>query len=194
MREGESNKACIERKRGFNMKFKVGDKVRIKSKEELERIKDFTCSLNNRMKEYAGDMVEITSIDKTYNGKEFVRIKENGWAWDIRAIEEIIVTKQELLSMPIGTKIITDAEDEDYRIWIKIDDKFANNYDTDCRIDDYDINDDLTLDVDSDFGLRIVKIEKPTYETVYEMHEIKEMTIAEIEKALGHPVKIIKED
>ena len=40
-----------------------------------------------------------------------------------------------------------------------------------------------------------MKVEEPTYKTIYEYEaELQEMTVAEIEKALGHPVKIIKED
>ena len=45
------------------------------------------------------------------------------------------------------------------------------------------------------FGNKIIEIQIPTYETIYKADkEVKEMTIAEIEKELGYPVKIIKED
>ncbi len=177
------------------MKFKIGDKVRIKSKEELEGIKDFTCSLNDKMKEYAGDIVEITSIDKIYSGEEFVKVKENDWSWDIRAFKLLKIDKQKLLKMPIGTKITTNAEDEDYRTAIKVRDDAFKFLEDGYQLDDYEINNDLTLDIDSDYGTRIMKVEEPTYKTIYEYEaELQEMTVAEIEKALGHPVKIIKED
>ncbi len=105
-------------------------------------------------------------------------------------------TKQELLDMPVGTKIYTDAKDEDYQVWVK-----TSKVDFNCNYSDYidedDINNDLTLDedIDEDCGTKIIKIEKPTYETIYDYStEVQEMTVAEIEKALGHAVKIIKED
>ena len=41
----------------------------------------------------------------------------------------------------------------------------------------------------------IIKVERPTYTTVFERdEEVKEMTIAEISKALGYEVKIVKEE
>lgn len=71
-------------------------------------------------------------------------------------------------------------------------DVFRND-DSDVLVD-YDINDDLTIN-DEDLGTRIIKVEVPTYETEYDSSgEVKEMTIAEISKALGYEVKIIKED
>lgn len=177
------------------MKFKVGDKVRIKSKEELEDIKDFTCSLNEKMKEFAGDIAEISKIGKDFRDKEYARVKENDWSWDLRAFEILKVTKQELLDMPIGTKITTNAENEDYRIATKVRKDAFEFLEDMYTLNDYEINDDLTLDIDLDYGTKIIKIEKPTYETVYDYKaELREMTVAEIEKELGHPIKIIKED
>lgn len=103
------------------------------------------------------------------------------------------VTKKELLDMPIGTKITTDAKK--YNVYVKVDEDCFRNEAADF-INDCDIEDDLTLDVcDEDYGTRIIKIEEPTYSTIYDYStEAKEMTVAEIEKALGHAVKIIKEE
>lgn len=100
------------------------------------------------------------------------------------------LTKQELLDMPLGTKITTDQEKNN--IYTRYAKNFFKNDLANC-IAGYDINDDLTL-ADKTYGTKIIKVEKPTYETIYEHQEPKEMTVAEIEKALGYGVKIIKED
>lgn len=52
------------------------------------------------------------------------------------------------------------------------------------------------LDKDGDEIYDIMKVERPAkYETVFIRDtEVKEMTIAEIEKELGYPIKVIKED
>lgn len=99
--------------------------------------------------------------------------------------------KKELLELPIGTKITTD--NDEHNVFIRVaEDEFRNDY-GDLLVD-FDINDDLTIN-DKDCGTRIIKVEVPTYETEYDCSgEVKEMTIAEISKALGYEVKIIKED
>lgn len=49
--------------------------------------------------------------------------------------------------------------------------------------------------VDEDMGTKIIKIEEPIYKTVYDYtSEVQEMTISEIEKVLGHKVKIINNE
>ena len=52
------------------------------------------------------------------------------------------------------------------------------------------------LDKDGDEIYDIMKVERPAkYETVFIRDtKVKEMTIAEIEKELGYPIKVIKED
>ena len=93
--------------------------------------------------------------------------------------------------MPVGTKITTDAEeDNEYFYTGKA---FESK---DYRLKEYEINEDLTLNAeDKDNGTRIIKIEVPEYSTIYKYStEIQEMTIAEIERKLGHPVKIVKEE
>ena len=119
---------------------------------------------------------------------------------ELNELELVLIkkpTKQDLFDMPVGTKIYTDAKDEDYQVWVK-----TSKEDFNCNYNDYidenDINEDLTIDedkTDEDYGTKIIKIEKPTYETIYDYStEVQEMTVAEIEEALGHAVKIIKED
>ena len=99
-------------------------------------------------------------------------------------------TKEELLELPIGTKITTDLKE--HNVFVKTcENEFKSD---DCEIiSDYDIKDDLSIK-DKDYGTKILKIEIPTYETIYDTtKEVKEMTMNEICKELGYNVKIIKE-
>lgn len=177
------------------MKFKVGDIVRFVGKysDHVNYIEK-DIPLKDLVNQY-GNKLTISAIRKNYDE---IHIKEdNFWCFKEEELEFINAkpTKQELLDMPVGTKIYTDAEDEEYQVWVKgIDGDFYNK-DND-NLDENDINDDLTLYIyGTDYGTKIIKIEVPTYEIVYDYStEVQEMTVAEIEKALGHTVKIIKED
>lgn len=169
-------------------KFKIGDKVRVKN--------------NCRYKHMIGMIGEVTDFSVSLS----VEVKFKNWGkghgednnnWIINNDELELVeklTKGKLLDMPVGTKITTDAEDEDYRLWIKIEDStFILSNDDCCTIDDYEINKDLTLDADEDYGTKIIKVEEPRYTEIY-ADETKEMTIAEIEKKLGYSIKVVKEE
>lgn len=61
---------------------------------------------------------------------------------------------------------------------------------------DYDNYTENLLDKDGDEIYDIMKVERAIeYKTVFNRDtEVKEMTIAEIEKELGYPIKVIKED
>lgn len=124
-----------------------------------------------------GFIGDIVSVDNTYTKFELVS------AWEI--------TKKNLLDMPIGTKITTDGKE--YNVYVKVEEDYFRNENADL-IDNHDITEYLEI-TDEDFGTRIIKIEEPTYSTIYDYStEAREMTVAEIEKALGHAVKIIKEE
>ena len=174
------------------MKFKAGQKVRVN--RNLEDIENFNHGYMKEMAELEGKIVTISRI----NSDGSIHIKEDSYKyyWDKRAFSLLKTTKQELLDMPVGTKIYTDAEDEDYQEWIKTSGKCFYNDENREYISKFNINEDLTLcDTNEDYGTKIIKIEEPTYETIYdESTEVQEMTVAEIEKALGHAIKIIKED
>lgn len=170
------------------MEFKIGEKVKVKSLEELKKINNFLGVFISDMEKYVNDIVTIKDIDN-----KGVWFEENQWTWDIRAIEKIKITKEKVLSMPIGTKIITDAKDENYKVWTKIsNEKFANCYG--YIIDDYEINKNLTLSVNEKIGTKIIEIEKPIFEKIYEAPKIKKMTVSEICEELGYDVEIVKED
>lgn len=172
------------------MKFKVGD--RIKGKNNSYGITD------ERMLE--GEVIELN--DSNNMKVKVIRHKDNYYQGNTHWVENsddkfalisaMKITKQKLLDMPIGTKIITDAKENNEYVYDG--DSFI---DENGCIDDYDINEDLTLDTydEETYGTRIIKIEEPEYTTIYDYSaEVKEMTVAEIEKALGHAVKIIKEE
>ena len=176
------------------MKFKVGDIIKGKhnqygvTDERMTEGEVIKIINNNAMRvkvlkhedvDYVGGEWNVTNSDKEF---ELVYCKKP--------------TKQELSDMPVGTKIYTDAEDKDYQEWIKTSKYDFYNGENDETLYEDDINNDLTLDVyDDDYGTKIIKIEKPTYETIYDYSaEVQEMTVAEIEEVLGHAVKIIKED
>ena len=170
------------------MRFKAGDKVRVK--KDLDEIKNFQYGYVSEMKKFEGKIVTIRKdLGDGYS------IEECWMNFDERAFEPIYSkpTKQELLNMPVGTKIYTDA---------KKDNEYVKKGDYNFESRKYtilheEIEDNLTLNAgnEKNYGSKIIKIEKPTYETVYDCStKVQEMTVAEIEKALGHAVKIIKED
>ena len=138
-----------------------------------------------------GKIVTIKEQTKSVLGEPGYKIEEDGFIWDERAFESLNKkpTKDELLKLPIGTKITTDNDVNN--VFIKIcEDTFVND---NTSLYDYNINDNLTIN-DEVLGTKIIKVEVPTYETKYDYSkEVREMTIAEISKALGYEVKIIKE-
>lgn len=171
------------------MKFKVGDKVRIR--KNLKEGYDFEIYVYNQMEDLAGEIVTITKVNKTVTGVRYAIDKDDGfYSWTEAMFESSIKpTKEELFKMPLGTIIKTDQEENN--VFVKVgEDDFCN----DCadHIEDDYVNNNLRLKM---FGTKIIEIQEPTFETIYRAdEEIKEMTIAEIEKELGYPIKIIKEE
>lgn len=109
--------------------------------------------------------------------------------WEIELADKKI-TKEELLKMPIGTKITTDLKENN--VFIKMDEENFINEEENYICND-DILEDLSI-TDEDMGTKIIKIEEPIYKTVYDYtREVQEMTISEIEKVIGHKVKIIND-
>ena len=168
------------------MKFKVGEKVKIK--KNLKEGYGFKYYVADEMEKFKGKTVTIYSVNS-----EAYRIEEDNmsWDWTEDMFEGLaIITKEELFKMPIGTKITTDLEENN--IFVKVgENDFCNN---DCDHIEYDnIKEDLSLDYYKEG--KIIEIQEPNYTTIYkEDKQVKEMTIAEIEKELGYPIKVIKED
>ena len=169
------------RKGKDNMKFKVGEKVRIKY--NLEDIKDFKGGFAPGMKRLEGEIVTITDIR---DGK--ADVEENLWTWDLRAFEKLnIISKDDLKNGDIVT-----LRNRDRLVFVGGEDFIDLSDDNDNYLSDIcDLEDDLTHEnfKDSD----IVKIERPVeYTTVFAREEVKEMTVEEISKALGYEVKVVK--
>lgn len=136
------------------------------------------------------NMMVIKILDHKYTnviGEKFT-VKNEDLAFELISPKKI--TKEELLKMPIGTKITTNFDK--HNVFVKKStDRFINDA---AVIADYEIKEDLSI-FDIGFGDEIIKVEVPTYETVYDnSEEVKEMTMGEICKALGYNVKIVKEE
>lgn len=170
------------------MKFKIGDKVRIR--KDLKEGDNFKLSVTDDMEELKGKIVTITEAWENDGGRYSINKDLHNYTWTEDMFEGLaIITKEELFKMPIGTKITTDLEENN--IFVKVgENDFCNN---DCDHIEYDnIKEDLSLDY---YEGKIIEIQEPTYEIIYkEEAEVKEMTIAEIEKELGYPIKIVKEE
>lgn len=171
------------------MKFKVGDIVKgipgngyDMTDENMYKGKIITA---------VDDSMRIKILDhknKNFIGDEYTVDNEEQ---KFELISQKKSTKEELLKMPIGTKITTNKDEDN--IFVKISDCVFENNDDECVWDTY-IEEDLSI-TDIEYGDKIMKIEVPTYETVYDSsEEVKEMTMDEICKALGYNVKIIKEE
>jgi len=76
------------------MRYKVGDKVRIKSLKEIEKnysdlVDDFICYMTFHFEEdFPNRVVEIERISKV--GSTDIQIKNSIWTWDEKDIEKLI--------------------------------------------------------------------------------------------------------
>lgn len=175
------------------MEFKVGDRVRIKSWEQMEKefgknsdggIDCMPCFIED-MKYLCG---KTATIDEVCN----YDIKLKDWAGDsdgpywffsMDMIELVDTSKFTKSDLQEGD-IVTDREGNKS---IFLDDEL---YGTTIDLDG--LTDELKDDKDySEYD--IVKVERPIkYETVFERKEVREMTVEEISKALGFEVKVVK--
>lgn len=164
--------------------FKVGDIIRGRKNDKYritneEMLKAEVLRVENRN-------MDIKILD--HKNKEKIGLTypvEN----DKRLFYYYELCLENIFSLPLGSKIITDKEE--HNVFIKVGEDDWCNDDSD-HLQKSDLNEDLTIN-DSFLGDKIIKVEEATHEVFYEKNEIKEMTVAEIEKALGYPVKIIKE-
>ena len=172
------------------MKFKIGDKVRIR--KDLKEGDRFGIYVTDEMEELAGEIVTITQVNKSLVGVKYAIDKDDGsYSWTEDMFESSVKpSKEELFKMPLGTIIKTDR---DYNnVFVKVGENDFCNDNAD-HIFQCHVEEDLTINCNR-FGTKIIEIQEPTYETIYKADkEVKEMTMAELEKELGYPVKIIKE-
>lgn len=156
------------------MKYKVGDKVKIVENQAKHGFK-------------IGEIVEIVKRDDTeipyrcYNGEEHWWVREE----DIKLAE---YTWEMFKECPIGTKVTFENGETIFKI------KENSEQFTNSR---YFRNYDDLVNFKDNYGNgvlgKIIKIEEPTYTTVYEQEQVEEMTMEEICKALGKNIKIVKE-
>lgn len=144
------------------MKFKVGDKVRIK--ENLKKGNNYKYYVNHTMQSLAGKIVTIKKIDDIYLLSYNIEEDDGKWNWTEDMLEELKKpTKEELLKMPEGTKVITDKKENNEFIFDGRD--IFENEDEDYFYN-IDVNEDLSLDA-GDCGTKIIEIQTQKYETCW---------------------------
>ena len=146
------------------MKYKAGDKVKVRS--DLEAGKRYGGDMfAEEMCKYEGKTLTIACV-----GQSIYAVKENFYNWTDEMFENKKYTYEDLKKSPIGTKITF----ENGEVLVKDDD---GNYRNKKRWrDDSDLKE--LKDRVNTLG-KIIKIEEPTYQTVY---EVKQEILDEAEK------------
>lgn len=176
------------------MEFKVGDRVRIKSWEQMEKEfgvefswVDCKCGFNSEMRHLCGRTATISEIND-------YKVKLTDWSDDTGGLYWTISTDMiELVDTSKFTKsdlqegdIVTDREG--------CKSLYSNGNFVGKTLNIKWLTDDLK-DIDGESDNDIVKVERPIkLETVFERKEpeVIEMTVEEISRALGHEVKVVK--
>lgn len=176
------------------MEFKVGDRVRIKSWEQME--KEFgishgdipcKCGFNSEMRHLCGRTATISEIND-YKVKLKDWSDAGGkihWFFSTDMIELVDTSKFTKSDLQEGD-IVTDREG--------CKSLYSNGNFVGKTLSIKWLTDDLK-DIDGESDNDIVKVERPIkLETVFERKEpeVIEMTVEEISRALGHEVKVVK--
>ena len=135
------------------MKFKVGDRVRVRKDLEYGNFYG-GVRVNDEMVNNKGKVLTIIGIDnRTY------LVEGSTWFWTDEMFEnKVDYTYEDLKKSPIGTKVMF----ENGKILIKLSDK---RYDNEVYWrEESDL--EKMKDIVGNFG-KIIKIEEPTYTTVY---------------------------
>ncbi len=135
------------------------------------------------MANYKGKIVTISGF-----GYNSYQLKEIGFYWTDEMLEPIKFTKNDFQNLDVvilrnGDKLLYT----DYgNVFIDVTEEnsneisFLNDFSKDLKHKEYEQFD-------------IIKVERPSYSTVYERkEEPKEVTMEELQKILGYEVKIIK--
>lgn len=155
------------------MKFKVGDKVRVR--------KDLIAG-----KHYGKDNLSFVYDMEKYKGKQFEIIKTS--SCDYKLDNSNYYFNDDMLE-PVFTKQDLKAGDR-----ITLRNGMVEIWDGSSigPLDYEDINDNLTNNGILGSKLDIVKVEKPKkYETIYEREKARKMTVKEISEALGYEVEVV---
>lgn len=185
------------------MKYKVGDRVLIRQWDDmvkefgLDKDGDIVCSpfpFIADMKVYCG---QVLTISEAYDGNYLVK-EDKRFFWTNNMIERRVdMTKSELKS-----GMVVEIRGGDRMICIDNNGKLVLmnlNGESYMYVDDMD--DDMSYPIWCDHCtiMKVFASQKTlddcrsTKKIIWERPEAKEMTVADIEKALGYPVKIVKE-
>lgn len=129
------------------------------------------------------DVKIIEHIDESKVGETFIVLNDNtNFAYYYVEFDKSFITDECRVTLDNGEQLIYFEDKDEF-----IDTKYGND---NCLADLSDIN---VFGYVNDY--KIVKIEEPTYKTIYEQQEEpKEMTLKEVCDTLGYDVKIIKEE
>lgn len=185
------------------MKYKVGDRVLIRQWDDME--KEFgldaygdikcRCGFLRKMKMYCGRVLTVTHArDMEYIMKE----DSNRWDWS----EDMIERRADMIKSELRSGMVVETRSgEKYLVIINENGIRFMNLNGESFFDECDMNNDMTFDNIHDLDL--MKVFAPEYilddcnhptRLIWERKIAKEMTVADIEKTLGYPVKIVKEE
>lgn len=168
---------------GLSMKYKVGDRVRIK--RDLKQGDDYEFGVIDEMEGLKGHVVTIARIDgNIYKLKE----DKGDWNWSEEMFEKLAeFNKSDLKDGDVVTyrsgekRIVTDNA-EKLRGFNCIGHHYTSSFEEDLK------------EAYGDTDLDIIRVERPTqYIDVFKREEKRKMAIKEIEKELGYSIEIIKE-
>ena len=171
------------------MKFRAGDKVKYKD-EEIETCNAQKIFIVKKVSLYHNDCLvcDIDDPSKTYiiNG-DYLELADN-------KVKYKKPTKDELFNMPKGTKIYTNANNDNEFIYDGNRFNSLNKFLYKSNISEALKIVDIALEFSTDFGTQITKIEVPTdYEIVYDITEKNMESLREENERLIKTVAELKE-
>lgn len=171
------------------MKFRAGDKVKYKD-EEIETCNAQKIFIVKKVSLYHNDCLvcDINDPSKTYiiDG-DYLELADNN-------VKYKKPTRDELFNMPKGTKIYTDAKEDNEFIYDGNRFNSLNKFLYKSNISEALKIVDIALEFSTDFGTQITKIEVPTdYEIVYDITEKNMESLREENERLIRQVAELKE-
>ena len=179
------------------IKFKLGQKVKIKENLKEGNYSSHHIYFADKMEKYTGKTVTIKELDRCgYKYAYSIEEDDKEWMWDEEWLEPVNYTFNiediqagDIIELDNGDKLVAHY---DYSHDIKFED--LDHQKNDNPVSDIDdIEEDGSIN-NYDHEYKVVSVLRPIkYETIYNRNsEVKEMTVEEISKALGYEVKIVK--
>lgn len=151
------------------MKFKVGDKVKIK--EDLSWRKKYKTLIVPQMEAYKGKIAKIVAI--THRGSYILDVGNRPWHWSEDTLEQVerkAFTKADLKDGDIVTYRSGESGIKNGNMILESGDSHFYN-----ELSDY--TEDLKYKNKENKHLDIIKVERPSeYETIFGKAEIKDIT------------------